>query len=79
MTTFDEVVIELKKRREQQDVKWGPNRRLPAATWLTIIIEEVGEVAEAILENQPSNIFDELLDVAATCIAWMETLWVEEE
>lgn len=38
---------------------------------LTVLVEEVGEVARAMLDD-PSGIEDELVQVAAVCVAWLE-------
>lgn len=40
---------------------------------LTILVEEVGEVARAILENEPHRVEEELVDVAQVCVAWLES------
>ena len=37
--------------RIRQDEKWGADRSLHPSLWLTILVEEVGEVAEAILDE----------------------------
>lgn len=59
--------------RDRQDEKWGTGRELPAETWLTIITEEVGECARAILENKPVDLKAEVTQVAATALAWLES------
>jgi NTP pyrophosphatase (non-canonical NTP hydrolase) len=40
----------------------------------TVLLEEVGEVAHAVLENDIENLREELIQVAAVCVAWVETL-----
>lgn len=67
----------IKRRLEQQEkfpeehdgLKWkeSDDRKY------VILGEEVGEIARAMLENDPENLFDELIDVAALCFAWMES------
>ena len=40
----------------------------------TILVEEVGEVAKAVLEGDRANLEDELYDVAQVVVAWLETI-----
>lgn len=40
-------------------------------TWMHLVREEV---AEAFTEDDPAKLEDELLDVAALCVSWVETL-----
>lgn len=70
-----ESVIE---EREQQDLRWGGNRRLPAAVWHAILSEEVGVAAREVLavrDHQGSeHLRAALVQVAATAVAWIEAL-----
>jgi len=61
--------------RWKQDRKWGPNRDLANTTWLTILIEEVGESAEEILEQDHDALICEVVQVAAVSVAWLERLY----
>lgn len=58
--------------RENQDAKWGANRNLPHDTWLRILVEEVGEVANALNEGDEENLRVELIQVMASAMAWVE-------
>lgn len=58
--------------RENQDAKWGANRNLPHDTWLRILVEEVGEVANALNEGDEENLRVELIQVMASAMAWLE-------
>jgi len=50
----------------RQVEKWGSQRDNPPGIWLAILAEELGEVAKAILENEPrENLYQELVQVAA--------------
>jgi NTP pyrophosphatase (non-canonical NTP hydrolase) len=75
--TFNEVIELVKEERELQDNKWGRGNGIlwssSSAAKLTVLAEEFGEVARAILEVDPENLRDELIDVAATCFAWLES------
>lgn len=59
--------------RDRQDEKWGANRRLDDRTWLTILVEEVGETARACLNQDPVNLKEELVQCLAVIFAWMES------
>ena len=54
-TTGTNILAELIHRvvieRELQEEKWGTRRGVLPAQWLAILVEEVGEVARAILEK----------------------------
>jgi NTP pyrophosphatase (non-canonical NTP hydrolase) len=64
--------------RKRQDDTWGVQDH-PAPIWLAILTEEVGEVAKIILcmhcqEELPEELKDELTQVAAVAVAWLEKL-----
>lgn len=66
------VAIELVRgERIRQDAKWGSNRRLPDERWLTILTEEVGEAAKALLDGE-ANGLSEVVQIAAVALAWIE-------
>jgi NTP pyrophosphatase (non-canonical NTP hydrolase) len=48
----DKIVKEILTECKKQDVKWGADRHLPKELWSTVLLEEVGEVARAILEER---------------------------
>lgn len=60
--------------RQRQDQKWGANRDLDDGTWLKILVEEVGEVAKAMLEKDLTNLREELVQVAAVAVAAIENI-----
>lgn len=78
---FDSVMQE----RRRQDTKWGEQNH-PALAWMSILMEEVGELAEAVNEthfdNGPDarrrggidNIRKEAVQVAAVAVALIECL-----
>jgi NTP pyrophosphatase (non-canonical NTP hydrolase) len=45
---------------------------------LTVMTEEVGEVARALLDGDEPNKRDELVQVAAVAVAWLESLGGDE-
>ena len=70
---MNEYVLQaIQDERDRQDVKWGAQRDLTQKTWLTILMEEVGEVAESILEGDPEVYRKELVQVAAVAVAALE-------
>jgi NTP pyrophosphatase (non-canonical NTP hydrolase) len=73
---FSEIIQERLRQRE----KWGADRKFdpPYKGFATVLGEEFGEVCRAILENDPENLRDELIQVAATAIALLEQLTLEE-
>ena len=44
------IASEVLGERERQEKKWGPQRHHPEK-WMVILMEEVGEAAEAVLED----------------------------
>lgn len=71
----------ISNERARQDAKFGwPNRGLASVNdWkkLAILMEEVGEVSNALLEravgdDTTQHVRQELLQVAAVCVAWLE-------
>lgn len=67
------VMHAIAARRRAQDAKWGPQRHAPFK-WLTILAEEVGEVAEAMLAENLPETKSELEDVAAVAVAALEQI-----
>lgn len=47
---FQQLMDEVYEERVRQEAKWG-TRDEPPGQWLTVLVEEVGEVAKAILER----------------------------
>lgn len=72
------VLFDVSAERERQDATWN---RSPG-NWpgsdgekLAVLVEEVGEVARALLEREgPERLRAELIQVAAVAVAWAETL-----
>jgi NTP pyrophosphatase (non-canonical NTP hydrolase) len=75
--TRQEVFELVEKERLYQNKKWQRKDNewdRPDTTKLTVLAEEFGEVARAILENNPGNLKEELVQVAAVSVAWLESL-----
>jgi len=75
MNYFDLAISKIKDERDRQDAKWGAHRKMNDFSWLTVIIEEIGEVARAILQNRNDDVYMELIQVAAVAVAWLECIY----
>lgn len=70
VSTIVQLVLEERKR---QDKKWGElPRKLSDVFWLTVMVEEVGEIAQAILKQDWGNLEKEIIQVIAVGFAWLE-------
>lgn len=70
---FGDVAME----RGRQDTKWGGRPgidRRDDATYAAVLGEEFGEVCKAWLERDMDNLREELVQVAAVAVAWVEEL-----
>jgi NTP pyrophosphatase (non-canonical NTP hydrolase) len=65
------VLADIVDERERQDAKWGPLGERPTPS-LAVLVEEVGEVAEAMCERDYENLRAELVQVAAVACAMVE-------
>ena len=73
MRERETIMQAIRMERIRQDYKWGTKFGLRLdERWLTILVEEVGEVAEAILRDDDEDIVKELIQVAAVCVSWLE-------
>lgn len=70
--TKQELTKRIAMERWDQDKKWGKQQH-PPEKWLTILSEEVGEVAQAILQNKPKQVEKELIQAAAVIECWLTT------
>lgn len=78
------ILSDIDNERLRQLEKWGVQRH-PAPVWMTILTEEVGEAARAIMDHtyekvkpsrveNPGDLRAELVQVAAVAVAWIEDL-----
>lgn len=78
ITPTQRALNDVANERIVQDVTWGPARDLHPTEWLTILMEEVGEVAEVLNDTHEAAEIDldayraELTQVAAVAIAAIE-------
>jgi len=74
--------------RQRQAVKWNREHEwgygdcssasVPAAIKAVVLAEECGEVARAVLDGSP-GLRDELIQVAAVAVAWLESVGYTSE
>lgn len=81
--TREEIVTAVQKERLRQDEKWGWPQRNSLAEWMTILMEEVGELAQEVLRvrfaNKSTNdLQDEAIQCMAVCSAMLETLDMDQ-
>jgi NTP pyrophosphatase (non-canonical NTP hydrolase) len=79
------VIFDIADERKWQDKKWGIQRH-SKGDWLKILVEEVGEVAQAMQkeknwgkETDSNNLYQELIQVAAVSCAIAEQVREEQE
>lgn len=71
------IVVQIIDERDRQDSKWGgvPGvDRRDDHTYPAVLTEEVGESCRAWLERDVSALREELVQVAAVAVAWIEEL-----
>jgi NTP pyrophosphatase (non-canonical NTP hydrolase) len=71
--TQENVLTGIINERKRQDAKWGIQNHDPFK-WLTILTEEVGEAAKAILEGDLIDYLGEMKQVAAVAVAALECI-----
>ena len=67
-----EVLEEVMEERKRQDELWGEQNH-DDGIWLAILVEEVGEVANDINERS-KELREELIQVAAVAVSWVESI-----
>ena len=76
----NDILHKIRNERVRQDIKWGyPRPDLSNAEWLTILTEEVGEVAKEVLEvrfesHTTKALTEEIIQIVAVGVAWLEHL-----
>lgn len=63
--------------RKQQDDKWGDQSVNPDYVWMLVLVEEIGEIAKAILHtmfggDEAGREYPELTQATAVGLAWLE-------
>lgn len=71
------ILADVSVERDRQNAKWGgvPGvDRRDDHTYAAVLGEEYGEVCEAWLERDTASLREELVQVAAVAVAWIEEL-----
>lgn len=79
-----EAIALIHDERERQIDKWGRAHQwgngdcsgdgITPELKTVVLLEEVGEVARAVFERDAWNLREELVQVAAVAVAWLESL-----
>ena len=70
-----QIFHEILNERDRQETKWHEAPGVwpcDATTKLAVLAEEFGEVARGVLERDAENVREELVQVAAVCMKWLE-------
>lgn len=70
---MSDPLTEVMLERGRQDDKWGEQNH-NNFYWLGILIEEIGETAEALIEGNHKQMRKELTEACAVALAWLECL-----
>lgn len=79
-TIWADICAERARQRElwdrDHDFGYGDcsSLEVPLPVKVTVLLEEVGEVARAILEQKPEDLRSELVQVAAVAVAMIEAV-----
>lgn len=71
------VLGHIREERARQDEKWGGVPGLDRRddhTYAAVLTEEVGEACQAWLKREVAQLREELVQVAAVAVAWIEEL-----
>jgi hypothetical protein len=78
------IIARIDVERNRQRGKWSGHHdwgqgdcsspNVKPMTKIAVLTEEVGEVARAALDRNDADLIDELVQVAAVAIAWLELL-----
>lgn len=76
---MEEIFRLIAAERQRQNDKWGEQNH-DSFTWLAILTEEIGEVAQAVLHDRfggkaAGTLQTEIIHVAAVVVQWIECTW----
>lgn len=61
--------LRVKEERKRQHELYGERQHYDVE-WLTLLVEEIGEIAEAIVQNKPEQMRKEMIQAAALIQTW---------
>lgn len=78
--TQDAILTSVLEERQRQDDKFGASpRSLHSSVWILVLMEELGEVARAVLQGDSTNYRDELIQVTACGMAALEDYYLGKQ
>lgn len=69
----------VRAERGLQDARWGDQSSKTGLQWLSVETEELGEVARALNEGDVTKLKEEVIQVAAVAVVWLEALNKREQ
>jgi NTP pyrophosphatase (non-canonical NTP hydrolase) len=85
MISRNEVIEKVIAERDRQDAKWGFPQRNSPFEWVSILTEEVGELAEAINnsllggDGDMTKAIEEAIQVSAVAMSIVEHIYPKSE
>ena len=73
MDKIEQAFQLIREERKRQTEKYGYAYHHPD-TWIRIVVEELGEIAQLIDDDDYPSMINEVTQVAAVATAWLETL-----
>jgi len=79
MEPMGKIFSLIRHERKRQDDKFGKDRAFTNKKWLSILVEEVGEIAKEINDTSEGSLPNkkletEILQVAAVAVCWLEAI-----
>ncbi len=74
-----EALEKVRAERGLQDARWGDQSSKTDLQGLSVEMEELGEVARALNDNNIKQLKEEVIQVAAVAVVWLEALNRREE
>lgn len=78
--TMNSVISDVMRERASQFINFGNQKNSPGE-WLAIAVEEIGEMAQAIMSDKPwsketdsDNLYEEIIQGAAVLVQWAESI-----
>ena len=68
------LVDRILEERRRQDSEYGIGIHHPPGRWLSAVMEEAGEIARALHDDDLNNLPIEIEQLAALCLAWLEDI-----
>lgn len=73
-STLKAISVAASRAEGKHGLAWIGSPHLYHERRLTITAEEFGEVARSVCEGRENRLREEILDLAACCVGWLEAL-----